>query len=495
MADIICEPNPGLLESMRSVGYDLNTAVADVIDNSIAAGANNIDIRYCDYGEKPYIAIVDDGNGMDRETAIHAMQLAGTNSEETRSANDLGRFGLGLKTASLSQCRSLMVTSLQHGNMSTFRWDLDHVAQTNSWTLEELSRSYTYVALPAKVQSLMPTSHGTCVLWRKLDRLSSVFGRNVQDLDRAMHDLSDYLGLVFHRFLHPYPDDTDISRIHIRVNGEEVPHRDPFLTDNPAVQKLPPQMIEGTRAIIYGYTLPYASHMRAHDKELLGIADEQGKTLNDTQGFYIYRANRLITWGSWFRMLPRKQATKLSRVRIDIPNSMDDEWTLDIKKSKATPPKVVRDSMKRFANTLAKPSRRVQKFRGRKTSNDPQARIWDVIQDRGDTFRYKINRDNPYVVTFTESLTPAQLEGFNNVLDAIAIALPYADIESRIAMDERANGLDKVDEMVREKAQSYWAMSKAIGLTAAQFVDRFKDKEPFALSPNVETILKKVTNE
>lgn len=190
MADIICEPNPGLLESMRSVGYDLNTAVADVIDNSIAAGANNIDIRYCDYGEKPYIAIVDDGNGMDRETAIHAMQLAGTNSEETRSANDLGRFGLGLKTASLSQCRSLMVTSLQHGNMSTFRWDLDHVAQTNSWTLEELSRSYTYVALPAKVQSLMPTSHGTCVLWRKLDRLSSVFGRNVQDLDRAMHDLN-----------------------------------------------------------------------------------------------------------------------------------------------------------------------------------------------------------------------------------------------------------------------------------------------------------------
>lgn len=133
MPEIVCEPDPTLMESMRSVGYDLNTAVADIIDNSIAADAHNIDIYYHDYGEEPFIAIIDDGSGMNRETAIRAMQLAGNNASAKRSAQDLGRFGLGLKTASLSQGRSLTVASLQHGNMVAFRWDLDRLAQLKTW--------------------------------------------------------------------------------------------------------------------------------------------------------------------------------------------------------------------------------------------------------------------------------------------------------------------------------------------------------------------------
>lgn len=95
-----CTPDPNLLESMRSVGYSLNTAVADIIDNSIAAHAKTISIRYFDHGEDPYMAIIDDGDGMDYETAVNAMKLAGTNPNAKRNASDLGRFGLGLKTAS-----------------------------------------------------------------------------------------------------------------------------------------------------------------------------------------------------------------------------------------------------------------------------------------------------------------------------------------------------------------------------------------------------------
>lgn len=87
-----CTPDPNLLESMRSVGYSLNTAVADIIDNSIAAHAKTISIRYFDHGEDPYVAIIDDGDGMDYETAVNAMKLAGTNPNAKRNANDLGRF-------------------------------------------------------------------------------------------------------------------------------------------------------------------------------------------------------------------------------------------------------------------------------------------------------------------------------------------------------------------------------------------------------------------
>lgn len=139
-----CTPDPNLLESMRSVGYSLNTAVADIIDNSIAAHTKTISIRYFDHGEDPYVAIIDDGDGMDYETAVNAMKLAGTNPNAKRNANDLGRFGLGLKTASLSQARSVMLSTVQHGRQNTLRWDLDHVARTREWDLETLDEEVAH---------------------------------------------------------------------------------------------------------------------------------------------------------------------------------------------------------------------------------------------------------------------------------------------------------------------------------------------------------------
>ncbi len=495
MPEIVCEPDPTLMESMRSVGYDLNTAVADIIDNSIAADAHNIDIYYHDYGEEPFIAIIDDGSGMNRETAIRAMQLAGNNASAKRSAQDLGRFGLGLKTASLSQGRSLTVASLQHGNMVAFRWDLDRLAQLKTWALEELSGAEITDFLPLKVQDALPTSHGTCVLWRNLDRLNSIFGKTVNDLDKAMSDLADYLGLVFHRYLHPYAEDP-ITPIHIRINDADVPHRDPFLVDNPAVQKAPPQLIGGTDAVLYGYTLPYQNRLTAKDRSLLGLAEERSKTLFDTQGFYIYRAYRLITWGSWYRMMARSESNKLCRVRIDIPNTLDAQWALDIKKSTATPPKIVRDSMRRFAKSLAKPSRKVQEFRGRKTSKDPQARMWELIRDRDNEFRYEVNQENPYIEAFADTLTAAQRHGFKRMLDSLASTLPYEDMQSRFAMDERVSIPDSLDEELRNTAKEFWQVNAMLThLTPEEFVQRYKDKEPFSLSRNAERILREVAHD
>ena len=371
MNGVTCTPDPSLLESMRSVGYSLNTAVADVVDNSIAAQAQQVSIRYFDYGESPYIAIIDDGTGMDEHEAISAMKLAGTDSSHERRANDLGRFGLGLKTASLSQARSLLLCSVKNGHQTTLRWDLDHVAAVRDWELEVLNEQQTIRALPTKVRDLMPSTHGTCVLWRNLDRLETVAGDSLQDMDQAMSELSDYLGLVFHRFTHPYPND-GIPKVELTVNGMPVPKRDPFLTESMATQPQRLQRIPGTEATLCGYTLPYPNKLTDEDKETLGLTSGKRQTLSDTQGFYVYRAYRLITWGSWYRLLPRKPGTKLSRVRVDIPNSMDDEWTLDIKKSRATPPKVIRDAMKRYVSKLSTPSRKTQKWRGRKTSEEPE---------------------------------------------------------------------------------------------------------------------------
>lgn len=495
MNGVTCTPDPNLLESMRSVGYSLDTAVADIIDNSIAARAQQISVRYFDCGEAPYIAIIDDGDGMNEHEAINAMKLAGSSPSCERKASDLGRFGLGLKAASLSQARSLLLCSVKDGRQTTLRWDLDHVATVRDWELEVLDERQTELALPEKVRELMPSTHGTCVLWRNLDRLETVAGTSLQDMDQAMAELSNYLGLVFHRFTNPYPDD-NIQCVELTVNGMPVPKRDPFLTENMATQPQRLQRIPGTEATLHGYTLPYQNKLTAEDRRLLNLTPEKGHTLFDTQGFYVYRAHRLITWGSWYRLLPRKDGTKLSRVRVDIPNSMDAEWTLDIKKSQATPPKTIRDAMKRYVSKLAAPSRKTQKWRGRKTSEQPEARIWDVISDRDGTFRYEINKDNPYVKNFIASLSDGQQHDFAEMMKILAVAFPYEDMQSRLSGDQASEEQDLDDEEIRGTARDMWLFcSQCKGQSPEEFVNSFKDKEPFSLCKNGEDVLSEVSHE
>ena len=493
MRERTCAPNPNLLESMRSVGYDLNTAIADIIDNSIAANATKISILYFGQGEEPYIAIVDDGDGMDDQTAFEAMQLAGNSPNENRASNDLGRFGLGLKTASLSQARSLLMTTLQDGARTTLRWDLDAVARAGEWTLEQLNEKETLSALPQRVHDAMPVSHGTCILWRNLDKLETLTGRSLREIDKAMDELTGYLALVFPRFTHPYPDD-DIRQIVIDINGYPIPQRDPFLRDNPAVQTTGVQRIGNLGATLRGYTLPYQNRLRDEDKKLLDLSEQRGKTLTDTQGFYVYRAYRLITWGSWFRMLPKKQATKLSRVQVDIPNSLDAEWTLDIKKSRATPPKIISDVMKRYVDRLAKPSRRAQQFRGRRKNDDPLAPVWDVVDDRDGAFRYEINRNNPYIASFLDSLSPEQQGAFINIVNVLSMTIPYEDMQSRFAMDKRPESFSVTDEQARVFAEQMWLLNSIGGLSPQQFVSRFRNVEPISLCHNGESILKEVSH-
>ena len=135
---------PTLIESTRAIGYSLEAAVADIIDNSIAAGARNVDLFFFPI-DGAYIAVLDDGAGMNTDELNSAMQYGSKNPNVERDANDLGRFGLGLKTASLSQCRCLSVITKQGERIEGRRWDLDHVAQAESWSLLDLNSAIQQV--------------------------------------------------------------------------------------------------------------------------------------------------------------------------------------------------------------------------------------------------------------------------------------------------------------------------------------------------------------
>ena len=108
-------PSTNLLSVLAQAGYSLPSAIADLLDNSIFKGAHNITIDFERKGEESEVIISDDGLGMDRDGLIEALTLAPHSMEEERDFNDLGRFGVGMKTASFSFCKTLRVESKVEG--------------------------------------------------------------------------------------------------------------------------------------------------------------------------------------------------------------------------------------------------------------------------------------------------------------------------------------------------------------------------------------------
>ena len=309
---------PTLIESTRAIGYSLEAAVADIIDNSIAANANRVDIFFFPV-DGAYIAILDNGNGMDEEGLDLAMQYGSKNPSDERDKKDLGRFGLGLKTASLSQCRCLSVITKQGGTIQGRRWDIDHVAEVGDWSLlvldeEEMS------AIP-QYDSLMEYETGTLVVWQKLDRLKAGEINFELALGRKIDSVREHLSLVYHRYL---SGESGITKLKLSINGENVPPLDPFLKSK-STQPMDDEVlvIRGQKIIVKPYILPHLSRMSPEEIKQLGGKDG----LRKQQGFYVYRNKRLLVWGTWFRMMRQGDLSKLARIQVDIPNTLDELWT------------------------------------------------------------------------------------------------------------------------------------------------------------------------
>jgi hypothetical protein len=425
----ICLPPSAadLLESMRALGYSFEAALADLIDNSLSAGARCVDVRFSPY-DVPYVAILDDGSGMTPEELTAAMRHGSRDPRLARDAGDLGRFGLGLKTASLSQCRQLTVVSRKEEQLSARRWDLDHVARRQDWMLLKLSEAEIR-SLPL-IDELVGQAHGTLILWQDFDRL----GAGETSLERALGNRMDlareHLALVFHRFLSAPVGAPPVA---IAINRNPIRPVDPFLTGHRATQALPPEefLIGGERVTVAPFILPHISKLGSADLELAGGEDG----LRRNQGFYIYRNRRLISLGSWFRLVRQEELTKLARVRVDITNQLDHLWKLDIKKSTTYPPEALREGLKQIISRITEGSRRVYTFRGKRASDDKIVHAWDRMIVR-DGVAYKINREHPLVSALEKSVEHDQLGLFDELLRVLESSLPfdalYADMASEI---------------------------------------------------------------
>lgn len=352
---------PVLMESTRAIGYSLEAAIADIIDNSIAAKAGKVQLSFFPVGDA-YVSILDNGTGMDDAQMNIAMQYGSKSPTETRDSSDLGRYGLGLKTASLSQCRVLTVISKQGDQVIGRRWDLDYVIKTGAWSLLILDKE-DFASVP-HISDLYEQDSGTLVVWQNLDRLLMGEVDYEKSLGRKMDEVRQHLELVFHRYL---SGESGIKKLEILFNGVKLKAADPFLIKK-STQAMDTEtlVIRGKRILVTPYILPHISKMTEEEKNQLGGKDG----IRKRQGFYVYRNKRLLIWGTWFRMMRQGDLSKLARVMVDIPNDLDDLWTLDIKKSHAIPPAEVRNSLQTVIDRIADKSKRTWTFRGKKETSD-----------------------------------------------------------------------------------------------------------------------------
>ena len=422
---------PVLMESTRAMGYNLEAAVADIIDNSIAAGADMVSIKFSPYDAVPYVTILDNGKGMTKEEINDAMRYGSQSSLNERESTDLGRFGLGMKTASLSQCRCLTVISKQNNTVVARRWDLDEIYKMGSWALISLN-SQDLANIPQYSEQLKPLQHGTLIIWEKLDRMLKGTANPDKLMNKQMDYVREHLSLVFHRYL---AGESGIKKLSISINNLEIEPKDPFLIGRSTVFQADEKfIIEGYPIYVSAFMLPHISNLSKKEKAALGGSEG----LTKDQGFYIYRNKRLLIWGTWFRMHRKDELSKLARIRVDVPNALDHLCTLDIRKSTAIPPDVIKNNLSRIVGRISEGSKKAWTFRGKREVSDDGSHLWSKTSIR-DGVVYNLNRDYMMLHLLKKTLNAEQNRMLEGYLKLAEENLPLNQLYVDLNNEEQVN--------------------------------------------------------
>lgn len=349
-----------LVHSLRDLGYDFPQAVADVIDNSVAAGATRVSIDLRFDGGESWLRIADNGSGMDGDGVTEAMRYGAKQSYEEDA---LGKFGLGLKTASLSQCRQLSVASRkapERTRIEVRKLDLDHVLESDRWEIFALDPNHCDERLIGPLQH----GPGTVILWQSLDRILGYkipSGKRARSaIDTLAEQLDLHLGMTFHRFLSGEVEGRKPLRI--KVNGSSVSPWDPFARDEAATESLPGCDIDVVTAESVGLARfqPFVLPPRERFSSEEAFHRHSGpRKWNAQQGFYIYRANRMIQSGGWCRMRALDEHVKLARASIDFYPGLDAAFEVDVAKARAVLPAELRERLQGPVESLVRAAQAV----------------------------------------------------------------------------------------------------------------------------------------
>lgn len=471
-----------MVEALRGLGYNTATALADIIDNSIAAGATEVLIEFAWHEGLSRITCLDNGSGMTSAGLDRAMRLGERSPLEERSASDLGRFGLGLKTASFSQCRRLTVATIGSDGMQSLRWDLDYLANSldGGWHLLEGEHPGSEVFLDV----LKAAGKGTLVLWEMLDRIVTP-GSDVQDFLNLADKVEQHLGMVFHRFLEGHR-----PRLKILINGQPIKPWDPFMTDHPGKPYKPPVFPHPSRKGIEAecHVLPHKDMLSVEEYERL--AGPEGWTAQ--QGFYVYRNERLLVSGSWLglgtgRAWTKDEAHRLARIRLDIPNSADADWKIDIRKSTARPPAYLRSWLTRLAEETRARARRAFAHRGKPVllGNKQVVEAWKV-ERLANGMRYRIDSEHPAVRAVIDDagqLLP-QIKAMLRIIEE-TVPVQRIWIDTAENKDTPSTGFDKApkEEICAILMVMYRSLVEKKGYSTSSAREQLRRTEPFHAYP------------
>ncbi len=441
-----------LMWSTRAIGYTTPAAVADLIDNSISAGASNIYIKYIP-GEDGYVSIMDDGKGMDSNELMQAMKYGSSGPMAERSDDDLGRFGLGLKTASLSQCRRLTVVSKKAKEICAYAWDLDYVFSSRKWDLIELDKKEIQELPQAK--ELNKLDEGTIVVWNTLDRMCAGDDDKEEGFKKHIKEVEEHLSLTFHRFLQ---GELGIKKLAIFCNGIQLEPNDPFFVSRSGevtVENIPVEYIDNqgtTRKVqvtVTPYILPFPDTISQEDLDKLG--GKEGLIKN--QGFYVYRNKRLIVAADWFRLARKTDLSKLCRIKVDMPSVLDELWTVDVKKSMALPPETVLRELRRIIIPSINNGKKRYRFRAKNETKKEFIPLWIAGESRKGII-YSINPEYPLLKqVLSEAADPRKLKILIRLIEQnIPVNTIHTDFydDKKYAFEDIDEALQNVKQNIKE---------------------------------------------
>jgi hypothetical protein len=461
-----------MIETFRAIGYNIETAIADIIDNSISANAKNIWINFEWKGSKTWLSIKDDGIGMNDAELIQAMRPGSKNPLQERNQKDLGRFGLGLKTASFSQARRLTVLSKKVGYNSVFwTWDLDFVNKTGNW---DLIKYLPDENLETEISKLVT---GTIVLWNDIDRVVKDFNQDDSkaefNFNQTMEQVKKHLAMVFHKFI-------EQGKINIYFQDKKVNAWNPFLSNEKATQEFPSEKIQNGKVKIEGFVLPHKSKISEETyKNAEGV-----KGWNEQQGFYIYRNERLLLAGDWLGLFRKEEHYKLARIQIELPNTLDESWQIDIKKSIARPPLVFREQIRAYALKVRQQAVEVYRHKGKSVKQIAGQKfvpLW-VDHKRGDKWFYKINRENPILTKIKEQAKKDSDKAIEMLLRFIEETIPSKSIYIKESEQPELQGTpfeDTNHEIIRTTMQAMYSSLIKQGKTDEEAKAIISNIEPF----------------
>lgn len=475
-----------MLESLRGLGYTTATALADIIDNAISAGAAGVDVDFVWEEGASFVRITDDGRGMEDAELEQAMRLGARDPRDARAADDLGRFGMGLKTASFSQARRLTVASRRAGGaVSCLRWDLDRLADAGpaEWPLLE----GPHPGSEPRLAAIDTASQGTIVLWEMLDRIVTP-GFGVDDLLALLDEVERHLAMVYHRLL-----DGSGPGFRLRLNGRAVAPWDPFLLGHPAKGEESPEYRLAGGVRVQCHVLPHRDMLK--DKLAEQAAGPGGWILQ--QGFYIYRERRLLVAGGWMslgehgRAWARDEAHRLARIRIDIPNSADADWKINILKSRASVPVTLRRDLTRLATRTRETARRVFANRGRLApAGGGSAALPELWTTRTNTrgTSYRIDRDHELVRSILDQAGPLR-QDIVALMRLIEETLPVQRIwlDTAEQRETPRNGFDvsPPEEIIETMQVVFRTLTLRRGLSAADARQALSATTPFDRYPQL----------